>query len=198
MKQKIINLAIILLVTCGAYAQTQYKISNQKFTVAGTSNVHDWTMVSQQASGTATIEIEEGKITQITSLKLSIPAESLKSEKSGMDKVAYKALKTDKYSTITFTLTEIKKVTVKGNEAEILAEGVLNLSGVERKYVMNVKGHVKDGMVIFEGTVPVKMTNHKIDPPTALFGTVKSGDDTSVSFRVVFAQVSKSGQHSAK
>jgi hypothetical protein len=198
MKKTILNLAIILLTTFGVYAQTQYKVSNQKFTVAGTSNVHDWTMVSEQASGIAIIELSDGKITEINSLRVSIPSESLKSGKSGMDKIAYKSLKTDKNANITFTLTEVKKMTMKGNDTEIIADGKLNIAGVERNYTMTVTGIVKNGQIIFEGSSLVKMTNHKIDPPTAMLGAVKSGDDTTVAFRVVFVRTSKTGQHSSK
>ncbi|MGI8893418.1 MAG: hypothetical protein ACR2GN_08150, partial [Bacteroidia bacterium] len=60
------------------------------------------------------------------------------------------------------------------------------------------KGQIKNGQIIFEGTLPVKMTNHKIDPPTAMLGVVKSGDDTTVSFNVAFAKSTKTGQSTTK
>ena len=186
MKKTILNLITVLLVSSAAFAQATYKISNQSFTVAGTSNVHDWTMTSKEATATSVMKIEEGKINEIKSLKLTIPAESLKSDKTSMDKVAYKAMKTDKNATIIYTLTDIKKITTKGNEAEIIATGKLNLSGSEKEYTMTVKGKVVNNQVTFEGSLPVKMTDHKIDPPTALFGAVKSGDATTVTFKVTF------------
>ena len=179
---------MVLIVTSGAVAQSTYRISNQNFVVAGTSNIHDWTMVSNKATATAVMDIKDGKINEIVSLKLTVPAESLKSNKSGMDKVAYKAMKTDTYSTIVYTLKEVKKITVKGNETEIVANGKLSLSGVERDYTMTVKGKVVNNKIIFEGSTPIKMTSHRIDPPTAMLGAVRSGDDTTVSFKVEFSQ----------
>ena len=41
---------------------------------------------------------------KITSLTINLPVESIKSEKSSMDKVAYKTLKTDKFKTIKYVL----------------------------------------------------------------------------------------------
>lgn len=198
MKTTILNLLIVLLAISGAIAQSAYKISNQNFVVAGTSNIHDWTMISKEATATAVIDMKDGKIKEIVSLKITIPAESLKSSKSGMDKVAYKAMKTNKYSTIVFTLKNVKRLTVKGNETEITATGKLNLSGVEKDYTMTVKGKVLNNQIIFEGSVPIKMTDHKIDPPTAMLGAVKSGDDTTVTFKVEFAQTTSAVPVSVK
>jgi len=41
-----------------------------------------------------------------------------------------------------------------------------------------------DGTVIAKGSVPIKMTDYGIKPPTALFGRLKTGDDVKVNFEL--------------
>ncbi|MBL7874996.1 MAG: hypothetical protein JNL53_05000, partial [Cyclobacteriaceae bacterium] len=104
-RTRLIFLSLILL---SLYGQAQsYRITGKPvITIAGTSTLHDWTMNSDQANLQATIETDgNGTPTKLASLSVSIPAESLKSGKSAMDKNAYTALKTDKNKQIIYQLT---------------------------------------------------------------------------------------------
>ena len=80
--------------------QSQSKFSSKntvQLAVAGTSTMHDWVMKSSTGDCNATMQVDsDGNLKGITAMNFSVAAKSLKSGKDGMDKNAYKALKTDK------------------------------------------------------------------------------------------------------
>src|SRR5689334_20539 len=78
-------------------AQGRYVQSNTStISIDGTSTLHEWSMTSKEVLCDAVFESNsEGNPVRLTSLVVTLPAESLKSGKSAMDKNAYNALKTD-------------------------------------------------------------------------------------------------------
>lgn len=69
-------------ITSFASAQKSYALDNKPtFSVAGTSTLHDWEMKSASGTGTATLNIANGKLTEIEALTVTLLAESVKSEK---------------------------------------------------------------------------------------------------------------------
>ena len=49
---------------------------------------------------------------------------------------------------------------------------------------MTVKAMVTQGKVQFTGSYTLKMTDFSVKPPTAMFGTIKTGDEITVKFNV--------------
>lgn len=196
--KKLILIALVALTAFAGSGQAIYKQENQTFVLSGTSNLQDWVMISKEAMGTAIIDMKDNKFYSISYLQISIPSESLKSNKPGMDRIAYKAMRTDIFPTILYTFKEVVKVITKENQIELTVRGKLNLSGVEKDLDMNVKGRIHNNQIIFEGNAPVRMTDHNIEPPVALFGTVKTGDETSVYFKINFTKKQEFNQQSEK
>lgn len=179
MKKQTTTLIILFLAalffTNSAQAQTTFKLSAKEsnFKVLGTSTLHDWHMEGAEASGQCMVD-SDGRIISGT---VSLQAESLKSGKGGMDKNAYKALKTDDYETIQFVLNA-----VKGNQ--IL--GTLVLAGVEKPVTFNGSVTQETNKVTVSGSTEFLLTDFKIDPPKALMGTVKTGDKVSLEIESTF------------
>lgn len=152
-----------------------------KVIITGTSTVHDWESEAEEFSGEASIDIEDGLLVSITDLKFSVVVNSIKSGKSGMDKKIYEALNPKRYPSIVFELIEVAEV----DENSLVANGILTISGVTNNIRMEVNYEVlPDGAVSFKGTQSIKMTDYKIDPPTAVFGTIKAGDEVKVAFNM--------------
>src|SRR5687767_14540150 len=97
-KTTVIILAIAFaLISLNSQGQSRYTQSSTRMTISGTSSLHDWTMKSESTTCDAVFQINsQGDPLQLVSMVVSVPSESLKSGKSGMDKNAYSALKTDK------------------------------------------------------------------------------------------------------
>ena len=186
MKKSIILLACV---TCTFFlsAQENYKLLVSKIQIAGTSTLHDWTADVTKYDGTATLNFTNRVLTGIKSLKLRMDAGSIKSKKgSTMDKNMYKALKTDQYPSITFTLTKV--ALVSGNNVN--AEGQLTIAGVSHTInLMATSKYDINGQWVFTGSKTMKMTDFNVEPPVVLFGTLKTGDEITITFETTFASM---------
>ncbi len=184
--KKINNRAWILtmaavFVVLGASGQANYRQSGTtNVTIAGTSTMHDWTMTSTGANYNATFEVNaDGTPSKLTMVTFTLPAESLKSHEKAMDKNAYKSLNTDKYKDITFQLTS-SKITGK----TITCNGNLTISGTTKPLEVDVTYEAKNVTLVFKGSKKIKMTDFKVEPPSFMFGTIKTGDEITISFDV--------------
>lgn len=173
----------LLLVTFTSFGQKTFTLdAKPQLKLSGTSSLHDWDMTSETATGKLIADVENNKLNSIKSLVVEMPAESIKSGKGGMDKNAYKAIKTDKFKTIKFEL----KSSAKQSDGSWNFTGVFTIAGVAKQVTLKAKETSTPGNYAFEGTYSFKLTDYKVTPPTALMGTVKTGDDVKVSFKVKF------------
>lgn len=168
-----------------------YSIDNaaSELTIKGTSNLHDWEMVSEQAKGHLEATIENNQLTKLSSLTFTVVAESLKSGKGGMDKNAYKALKTDKHKEIRFVMDRVKNLNCQsGSACEITLTGKLTIAGTTQPVDLVLQAQTSGNQIVLTGSYDLKMTRFKVDPPKAMFGTITTGDDLSISFKAVYTR----------
>jgi len=152
--------------------------------VTGTSTLHDWEMKSENSSGSMMATIDNKSIAGISDVNIVVKAESLKSGKSGMDNNAYDALKTKDYKDITFHSQNVK---VSGDK--ISATGDLTIAGTKKNTAIDATCAVQsNGDIKCTGSKKIKLTEYNIDPPTAMFGTIKTGDDLEIVFDVTFTK----------
>lgn len=159
--------------------------SNTKLSVDGTSSVHDWTMEAEQFDGKADLKIENNALQGINSLNFNVPVKSLKSGKSGMDDNAYEALKAKNHPTIKYQFRSMDNVKVEGNTTTMDTKGLLTIAGVSKIVNMKVTADASNG-INFKGDITFKMSVFEIDPPTAVFGTIKTGDEITIKFNAQY------------
>lgn len=167
-------------------AQVSYQQKNDfKLTVNGTSTMHDWEMKTTKIACNATFTFyEDGDLGGLTLLNFTMPAESLKSERSGMDNNAYKALKTSQFPTITFNMTN---ATVSADGTIIKCNGKLTVAGVTKDIDLVAKCKVNtDKSINVQGSRKINMKDWDIEPPTFMMGAVKTGQDVTISFDLTF------------
>jgi len=166
-----------------ATAQKSYTLdSKSTFSVAGTSTLHDWEMKSTSGTGTATLNIANGKLTDIDALTVTLLAESVKSEKKSMDKVAYETLKTDKNKNIKYVLKSAEKV----NETTWELTGTYTIAGVSKVYKTSVKTTLTKEGLNLQGTNKITFTDFGMKSPTAMLGTIRTGQDLTIKFNLNF------------
>jgi polyisoprenoid-binding protein YceI len=183
--QKRINLIILLLLSLGyLQAQEMYQLRNAEISISGTSSLHDWTSRTSELTATADLTVENGNLVDIPSLKVTIPVLSIKSEKGKiMDNKTYKALQSDDHPAITFKLQELNSMETNSEGFDLTARGQLTIAGQTRTVELVAKATTDgNGGFQFSGSKALKMTDFGIDPPTALLGTLKTGDDITVAF----------------
>lgn len=169
----------------GANAQSAYKGSAVNTVIEGTSNIHDWKMKSQKGNASATVTLNGNSISNVSSISFVMPAESLKSEHTQMDKNTYKALNTTKYPTISYTSSSAS-IKPNGSGFILTSKGKLTISGVSKDVELVAHGKLNaDNSITFTGSHKLKMTDYKVQPPTAVFGTIKTGDGITVKYDLV-------------
>ena len=186
MKNRIIR---VLMLTIAVTALTSYgkyyELSKEgnEILINGTSNLHDWNMNVVESSCEAEFDTEGLGLKSINKLIFSCKPSDIKSNSNLMDRKTHEALKAEKFPVIKFSLssgTEIKSDNLKfsGN-----LKGTLLVAGVTKDVEIPFTGFVNDDNSLrVEGSVDLKMSDFKISPPTALLGTLKTGDNISVSF----------------
>ncbi|WP_290866304.1 YceI family protein [Flavobacterium sp.] len=151
--------------------------------VHGTSNVHDWNMKPTKVTG----ELGLNSTKQISAITIKVEVKSLKSGNGIMDGKTYDAFDYKKNPYIVFQLTDASQAKLTENDTEVTLTGNLSFAGATRKISIKAIGKItKSGEYQLKGTVPLKMTDFKMSPPTAMLGTMKTGDAVTVKFDVTF------------
>jgi polyisoprenoid-binding protein YceI len=182
--------ALALLLSVQSNAQTNYKNGGKsQMTLKGTSTMHDWTMNARSFTTNAQVTITDNQLTSINGLTLVLPVQNLKSEKESMDENAYETLNAEKYRDITFKLTSAKVNASGGNKYQIVATGNLTISGVTKSITMNAASQLNaDGSLGITGNVPLKLSDFNIERPSFMFGTMKVGNDLSLSYNLTLTK----------
>lgn len=157
--------------------------------VEGTSNIHDWELSAKDFQGNMTVEMADGQLVKINQLNFAVVAESLKSGKSGMDKNVYKALNTDDHQRITYQLESVENIDcTSSTSCKVTTKGYLTIAGTKKLVDVVFDATVNSQGITLKGDKKLNMTNYKVDPPTAMFGTITTGEDVTVKFNAVFSK----------
>ena len=179
-------LILLILSGFGVQAQTVLKLSgNHDLIVSGTSTLHDWEIVAEDVAGSGSFEITDGVLTNISNLNVKVKVTEIKSGKSGMDNNTFKALKSDEHPYITFSLSGAP-VTKSGSNYTVNATGKLSIAGTSKSVTIQTNCVLSGNSITCEGSYKMKMTDFNVEPPTAMFGTIKTGDDITIDFKVKF------------
>lgn len=103
-----------------------------------------------------------------------------------MDKLTYKALKADEYPVITFIFKKGEIVKEDPSFIDVKLMGDLSIAGVTKNISVITKINKLGETIILKGVHKLKMTDFGISPPKALLGTIKTGDEITIEFNLIF------------
>lgn len=177
MKTIVTTLLVLALAAFAASADKFLGTQGSVVAVEGTSTLHAWKMETAKINGT---------INTPATAVVTIPVTSLKSEHARMDKLMAEALKAKAHPEIRYEMTSSTPAPADANAFVLKTQGKLTIAGVTRDVAFDVQGSRNaDGKYTLVGTTRIKMTQYGIKPPTAMMGTIKTGDDVKVTFRWV-------------
>jgi polyisoprenoid-binding protein YceI len=185
MKAKIFLFALLAVTVLGPNASTaQNKVKAFKMTIQGTSSLHDWESVIEKLECKASYTIEQNTLTEIKEAIVKIPVRSIKSPKGKMmDNKTYEAFDYEKNPTIIFALTSVK---TSASVADL--KGTLTMAGAGKSIDLRVTYKIlANGDLQITGMKKIKMSDFKMEPPTAMMGTIKVGDEVTVNFELTLS-----------
>ena len=123
----------------------------------------------------------------VKNVTLTIPVKSIESGKRKMNDIMYEALKAEEYPTIEYELTSSEIIDESGDRFTLQTEGLLTVAGVTRQVNLQAKGEHANGRSLrFTGNKSLNMSDFNVEPPKALFGAIKAGDQVQVHFDATF------------
>jgi polyisoprenoid-binding protein YceI len=176
----------------GAQATTRIAVApTSKLWIEGTSNVHDWKCETTTIDAAIDVDSLGASLTaslpkSLKKVGVKVPVKSLKCGHGKMDDNMYKALKADDNSEISYVMASFETLPSESKDAfTVRAVGKLTIAGVENAITMDIAAtRLADGTIKAIATVPVKMTAFGVKPPTAIFGTIRAGDEVKVKFEL--------------
>ena len=177
-------IVIIIIQFLGLNAQTLYHLEQNKasMTVTGTSTIHDWELKVEDIKHTGSMTVERNKLLKINQLDITVAVKSIKSGKDLMDNKTYKALKEANHPAISFNLI----TTIPAGNNTVTSTGELTIAGKTRKVTMDVRYKLYETFIEFQGELTLKMSDYEITPPAVFMGTIKTGDEVTISFSIPF------------
>lgn len=177
---------ITLTLTLAAQENYTMVIERGTVTVSGTSNLHDWEM--QMENFGCDIELSsKNPSLKIQSVSFSGLSTSIKSNSSIMNKKTYDAIQADQYPEIRFENSSPEDIPLDTESFEGILSGDLFLAGKTSMIDLPFSGRIiSEEEIRISGSKKLKMSDYDIDPPTAMLGTLKTGDEVTISFNLVF------------
>ncbi len=159
-----------------------YTVSkDSKVEILGTSSVHDWESKVENVTGKGNVKLEGSALKELNNLKVVFEVKSIESGKSKMNSLTYEALKEEDHPNIIFSLKELSST----SDGKVTGTGKLNLAGKIRTVQVNGNIKITGNSVIISGEQPLNMTDYDIEPPTAMFGTIKVGEEVTIRYNLV-------------
>lgn len=189
MKRKTFLLTLALFTTLAFTLNGQsYKLTNADFSITGTSNLHDWESQVSKVNWRGEFILSEGGVEAIRNVAISIPVTGIISSKGRiMDKKTHTALQAEAFPNITYSLTS-STITKNGNRMIANTKGSLTVTGTTRTVSIPVQiEQLANGQIRASGNYTLKMTDYGIEPPTALLGSLTTGDEVSLHFKLSFS-----------
>ena len=184
MKRTLAILSVLALAALAASAEKFHATSTGSIVrIEGTSTLHSWTMEGPSIQGQINAPTPDNWNAPAKAV-VTIPVVSIKSEHSKMDKLMADALKAKEHPEIRFEMTSATPRSATTGGFVLETKGKLTIAGVTRDVAFDVQGSRNpDGKYTLVGQAPIRMTQYGIKPPTAMMGTIKTGDDVKVTFR---------------
>lgn len=179
--KRVLLLLVLLLAGVNITNAQNYKanVSNSKLSVTGTSTLHDWECVVEDFTGSVNATVENGKLTGISSFNFSFKVKSLDSGKGAMNKKVYEALKEGKNPSVTY---KGSKVVIENGKATFY--GTMSMAGTTKDFQTSVAVGYTNGAITLKGERAFKLPEFNIEPPTAMFGTINTGEEVAIHYNI--------------
>jgi len=152
--------------------------------VTGTSTLHDWTVTSAQVSEIPQqLTLDTGSDQLINAFGFKIAVADLDGGRgASMNTKIKTAFKSDNHPFIQYQQSQVSSKQVSADQVQFVSKGTLTMAGLEKEVTVQVKAHKSGTQWQFTGNYAMNMSDFEMDPPTAMFGQIKTHDPVVVHF----------------
>jgi hypothetical protein len=185
-----IAIAILILFQVTILQAQSYEVKNYKMSVAGTSTLHDWESSVESIECNGAYTLNGNTLSEIENVVLKIKVTEIKSTKGKMmDNKTYEAFNYEKNPFIIFKL---KTEELDAAESTISLTGDLTMAGVTKTIGLTLTYKIlAGGDLQITGSQKLSMTAFGMEPPTAMMGTIKVGNEVTVKFDMTLTNNNK-------
>lgn len=179
-------LSVFVLIAARPKTTTPLTFSaDSNIRIEGTSSLHDWTCEASPVGGSLMIETIDGVLTGIEQASAALPVSAIDCDNGTMNKKVRDALEAKAHPVIRYELKSARVTTADGR-VKVEAAGQLTLAGVQKPFALHLQGSaLENGRYRFQGSAPLLMSDFGIKAPTAMLGTLKTGDAVMLHFDVI-------------
>ncbi len=189
---KIFIICVIAVLSAGFVTaqQISYTSTDDSYVlVKGTSTLHDWELRSETLMSEVNFAADnDDEIESLESVMFIVEKTTLESDRSRLEEMAHEEMDAGTYPEITFRSDDNGIVSSNGDEYNVTATGDLTISGVTRSISVDATCINTGDEMVCTGTKDLLMTDFGIDPPRLMLGTLRTHDDITVEFRVVYTR----------
>ncbi len=180
---------LIMLPFFGHAQAGQYEVlpdSGAVVYITGGSTLHDWKVSSPDVYDyPRVIEITGSGPFHISDFHFKVAVATMEGGRGAtMDKKIKEALKADVFPFIAYSQKEDSVFDPAGTDSgiKLISKGMVSIAGVDRLIEVEVKGVVRNNLLIFEGQKDLLLSDFDIAPPSAMFGQIKTKNEITVHF----------------
>jgi len=187
-KVAIISAFLVLCIIPGLWAQKQVTLipSESKILIKGTSNLHDWEEKVEKFEVSLLLLTGGAGDSRISDVSFISKSVSVGSDNSIMTGKTHDALQVKKHPEIKFRSSDLTVLDLKGNKFTGSLTGELILNGVTKEIKIDFSGTLSGDRIEVSGSQTLSMADYNIKPPTAILGTLKTGDKVTVIYSLKF------------
>lgn len=188
---------LVALHSAGSAQNPVLIVKESKVSISGTSNLHDWQEAAEEFSIDMKLSTNGASSPMIDMVLFKCKAASITSDNSIMTNKTHNALNVEKHPEIHFSSADKSALQVIDGKFSSIISGILTINGITKQVKVPVDGYLADDKLRVKGEKLIRMSDYEIKAPTALMGTLKTGNDVTVSFELSFELPSNNSIFSA-
>lgn len=172
---------LALLATMSTSAQTvPVDTETSQISYKGSHFVHSWTGVSNEVTGSLTLDLAEPANSQI---EIVAPVESFDSGNGGRDRKMAELVETEVNPNVRFVSNSIEAEQWDGTAGRWIARGDLTFHGLTFPAEIPVDVQVEDGQFVATGSFEISLDQYEVERPKLLLAKIR--DTIELDARVV-------------
>ncbi len=140
--------------------------------------------------GKGSFLLKDDELVALKDVEIKMAVKGIKSEEGKvMDNKTYDTFKSDKNPNIIYTFSSAQVKIAASKSVTIEVDGNLSMAGVTKPVSLTATGkELPNGDLQLSVSKKIKMTDYKMEPPVMMLGTIKVGNEITVSFDFVLVK----------